>query len=45
MGRVDWLLEVAPSSGRGPALPNVLSRWATAEVCEVMDPQVCGDFS
>ena len=45
MGWVDWLLELAPSSGRGPAIPNVLSRCATAEFCEVMHPQVYRGFS
>ena len=45
MGRVDWLLEVAASSEREPVLPNVLSRWAAAEVCEVMHAELCGGFS
>jgi hypothetical protein len=43
-GRVDWLLEAVSGSRREPARV-ALSRWATAEVCEVMYPQLCGDFA
>jgi hypothetical protein len=45
VGRVDWPLEVAPSSGWEPALPNGLSRLTAAEVREVMHSQFCGGLS
>ena len=43
-GGVDWLLEAASGLRKEPASDRVIE-WATAQVCEVMQPQVCGDFS